>query len=146
MVMRGFLREFGREVPAVATRGFLREVVREVPAAMTRGPAGEAGGGGPAPRKATPDRLPDASRVSVPHRFLLRRCAEMLAALKEDRLPSTLLATPTHDTGHLDPAEFLTRLETVEASGSSRCPPTSSRRCSGCRGPRPQRSSHGPPG
>ena len=41
----------------------------------------------------------------------------MLAALKEDRLPSTLLATPTHDTGHLDPAEFLTRLEAVEAAG-----------------------------
>ncbi|SNS30103.1 hypothetical protein SAMN05216276_100769 [Streptosporangium subroseum] len=118
VVTRGFLREFGREVPAAATRGFLREV----PAAMTRGSVREVGGGGPAPRKATPDRLPDASRVSVPHRFLLRRCAEVLAALKEDRLPSTLLATPTHDTGHLDPAEFLTRLEAVEAAGAEPMP------------------------
>ena len=122
MVTRGFIREFGREVPAAATRGFLRQVVREVPAAMTRGPAGEAGGGGSAPRKATPDRLPGADLVSVPHRFLLRRCAEVLAALKEDRLPSTLLATPTHDTGHLDPAEFLTRLEAVEAAGAEPLP------------------------
>ncbi|MEV6863686.1 DUF6493 family protein [Streptosporangium subroseum] len=71
-----------------------------------------------ASRKPRPDRLPDVGRVSVPHRVLLRRCAEVLAALKAGRLPPVLLATPTHDTGHLDPAEFLTRMEAVEATGA----------------------------
>ncbi|GAA4235886.1 hypothetical protein FHR32_008491 [Streptosporangium album] len=68
-------------------------------------------------REARSDRLPLKRSVSPPHRFLLRRYAEVLAALKADALPPLLLATPTCPTGHLDPAELLTRLEAVEAAG-----------------------------
>ncbi|MBB2915125.1 hypothetical protein FHS43_006445 [Streptosporangium becharense] len=67
---------------------------------------------------AVPDRLPGEKAVSPPHRFLLRRYAEVLAALKADTLPPVLLATPTHDTGHLDPADLVARLEAVEAAGA----------------------------
>ncbi|MFF5205932.1 DUF6493 family protein [Streptosporangium sp. NPDC000396] len=67
-------------------------------------------------------RLPRENTVSRPHRFLMRRCAEVLGALKADVLPPTLLATPTSSTGHLDPAEFLNRMETVEAAGAEPLP------------------------
>ncbi|WP_433256181.1 DUF6493 family protein [Streptosporangium sp. CA-135522] len=73
-------------------------------------------------REVRPDRLPRDHTVSAPHRFLLRRCAEALAALKADALPPVLLATPTGETGHLDPAVFLTRLETLEAAGAEPLP------------------------
>ncbi|MFC7639767.1 DUF6493 family protein [Streptosporangium lutulentum] len=69
-----------------------------------------------------PDRLPRGRAVSAPHRFLLRRCAEVLAALTAGELPPILLATPTSATGHLDPAEFLNRLEAVEAAGGKPLP------------------------
>ncbi|MGJ6962003.1 hypothetical protein ACSDR0_08805 [Streptosporangium sp. G11] len=74
------------------------------------------------PEEIRPDRLPRETHVSTPHRFLLSRCAEVLAALKTDTLPPVLLATPTGATGHLDPAAFLTRLETVEATGAEPLP------------------------
>ncbi|OUC90131.1 DUF6493 family protein [Streptosporangium minutum] len=73
-------------------------------------------------RRARPDRLPEEGTVSRPHRFLLRRYAEVLAALKADALPPLLLATPTAATGHLDPAEFVSRLEAVEAAGAEPLP------------------------
>ncbi|MER5643118.1 DUF6493 family protein [Streptosporangium sp. NPDC002524] len=69
-----------------------------------------------------PDRLPGEDSVSAPHRFVLRRCAEVLAALRTGTLPPVLLATPTRATGHLDPAVFLTRLEAVEAAGAEPLP------------------------
>lgn len=74
------------------------------------------------PREVRSDRLPLRHSVSPPHRFLLRRCAEVLAALKADALPPLLLATPTAATGHLDPAEFVSRLEAVEAAGAEPLP------------------------
>ncbi|MEU4406031.1 DUF6493 family protein [Streptosporangium sp. NPDC023963] len=86
---------------------------------------GDEGGGSAwhrAPEEIRPDRLPLEHDVSVPHRFVLRRCAEVLAALKAGTLPPVLLATPTGATGHLDPAAFLTRLETVEAAGAEPLP------------------------
>ncbi|WP_436757491.1 hypothetical protein [Streptosporangium sp. V21-05] len=73
-------------------------------------------------RSDLPDRLPGEGGVSVPHRFVLRRCAEVLAALRTGTLPPVLLATPTLATGHLDPAAFLTRLEAVEAAGAEPLP------------------------
>ncbi|WP_344745227.1 DUF6493 family protein [Streptosporangium vulgare] len=75
-----------------------------------------------APEEIGPDRLPGEHDVSVPHRFVLRRCAEVLAALRTGTLPPVLLATPTRATGHLDPAAFLTRLEAVEAAGAEPLP------------------------
>ncbi|MER6826124.1 DUF6493 family protein [Streptosporangium sp. NPDC000563] len=89
---------------------------------------GEGGGAtGPgeaygAARVLRPDRLPGEYDVSAPHRFVLRRCAEVLAALRAGTLPPVLLATPTAATGHLDPAVFLTRLEAVEATGAEPLP------------------------
>ncbi|MFF3437292.1 hypothetical protein [Streptosporangium sp. NPDC002721] len=81
---------------------------------------GSAGYGDPGETR--PDRLPKEHRTSVPHRFVLRRCAEVLAALRAGTLPPVLLATPTAATGHLDPAAFLARLETVEATGAEPLP------------------------
>ncbi|WP_067173217.1 DUF6493 family protein [Microtetraspora niveoalba] len=63
------------------------------------------------------DRLPHPSHVFPPHLFLLRRLAEVYAALKADALPPVLLATPTSETGHLDPAELVARIEICEAAG-----------------------------
>ncbi|MEU3164498.1 DUF6493 family protein [Streptosporangium sp. NPDC006930] len=89
---------------------------------------GEGGGAaGPGEARGTarelrPDRLPGEHDVSTPHRFVLRRCAEVLAALRAGTLPPVLLATPTAATGHLDPAVFLTRLEEVEATGAEPLP------------------------
>ncbi|MER5319461.1 DUF6493 family protein [Streptosporangium roseum] len=82
------------------------------------GPAGPRRPG----HQARPDRLPGERDISRPHRFLLRRYAEVLAALKADALPPLLLATPTAATGHLDPAEFVSRLEAVEAAGAEPLP------------------------
>ncbi|MCT9933487.1 DUF6493 family protein [Planotetraspora sp. A-T 1434] len=62
------------------------------------------------------DRLPDPPRVSPPHLFLLRRCAEVMAALKDGTLPPVLLATPTSSTGALDPDVLVSRLEECEAA------------------------------
>ncbi|WP_113704347.1 DUF6493 family protein [Nonomuraea lactucae] len=63
------------------------------------------------------DRLPRRHSVSVPHWVLLSRYAEILAALKAGTLPPYLLATPTLTSGHLDPAELVTRLEGYERAG-----------------------------
>ncbi|MEV0972976.1 DUF7824 domain-containing protein [Microtetraspora glauca] len=63
------------------------------------------------------DRLPDPRTVSPPHRAMLLRCAEIHAALKAGALPPYLLATPTLTSGHLDPAELVTRLEGYERAG-----------------------------
>ncbi|GAA3800514.1 hypothetical protein GCM10022226_20140 [Sphaerisporangium flaviroseum] len=62
------------------------------------------------------DRLPSPRKVSPPHLFLLRRCAEILDALKSGTLPPVLLATPTLSTGTLDPDVLVSRLEECEAA------------------------------
>ncbi|MFI6881892.1 DUF7824 domain-containing protein [Streptosporangium canum] len=62
------------------------------------------------------DRLPRSNRVSPLHRFVLRRHAEILAALRAGTLPPLLLATPSLSNGRLDPAELVARLETLEAA------------------------------
>ncbi|MEU4721761.1 DUF6493 family protein [Nonomuraea dietziae] len=66
------------------------------------------------------DRLP--KNVSVPHLVMLRRCAEVHAALKAGTLPPYLLATPTRTDGHLDPAELVARLEGYERAGVEALP------------------------
>ncbi|MER5325792.1 DUF7824 domain-containing protein [Streptosporangium roseum] len=68
------------------------------------------------------DRLPRSNRVSPLHRFILRRHAEILAALRAGTLPPLLLATPSLSNGQLDPAELVARLETLEAAGTTPLP------------------------
>ena len=63
-------------------------------------------------------RLPSPERVSPPHLFLLRRWAEVHAALRVGALPPYLLATPTSGTGHLDPSVLVDRLEGYERTGA----------------------------
>ncbi|WP_344881187.1 DUF6493 family protein [Nonomuraea antimicrobica] len=62
------------------------------------------------------DLLP-TSRVAAPDLLLLHRAAEILRAVEEGGLPPLLLATPTHDTGHVAAAELVRRLEVLEAAG-----------------------------
>ncbi len=62
-------------------------------------------------------RLPSPARVSPQHLFLLRRWAEVHAALRAGTLPPYLLATPTSGTGHLDPGVLVDRLEGYERTG-----------------------------
>ncbi|GIH99960.1 DUF7824 domain-containing protein [Planobispora takensis] len=61
--------------------------------------------------------MPTTTRTA-PHLFLLHRAAEILRAVEEDTLPPLLLATPTHDTGHVAAAELVRRLEVIEAAGA----------------------------
>ncbi|WP_155353056.1 DUF6493 family protein [Acrocarpospora macrocephala] len=68
------------------------------------------------------DRLPNPRAVSPPHWAMLLRCAEIHAALKEGALPPYLLATPTLTSGHLDPAELVSRLEGYEREGAQALP------------------------
>ncbi|MFI6813883.1 DUF6493 family protein [Nonomuraea sp. NPDC050328] len=68
------------------------------------------------------DRLPRERSVSRPHLIMLRRCAEIHAALKAGTLPPYLLATPTRTDGHLDAAELVTRLEDYERTGVDALP------------------------
>ncbi|MFG1704323.1 hypothetical protein ACFLIM_14120 [Nonomuraea sp. M3C6] len=68
------------------------------------------------------DRLPNQRSVSPPHWAMLLRCAEIHAALKAGTLPPYLLATPTLTSGHLDPAELVTRLEGYERAGVAALP------------------------
>ncbi|GII92746.1 DUF7824 domain-containing protein [Sinosporangium siamense] len=67
------------------------------------------------------DRLP-GSGVTVLDLVLLRRCEEILTALKEDRLPPVLLATPTWSTWALDPETLLDRLAECQAAGATPLP------------------------
>nr|WP_062337109.1 hypothetical protein [Herbidospora sakaeratensis] len=62
----------------------------------------------------TPDEPPDGlPRHATPlHLFLLHRFSEVYDALRAGTLPPVLLATPTLDTGHLDPEVLVDRLET----------------------------------
>ncbi|MER7134854.1 DUF6493 family protein, partial [Streptosporangium saharense] len=53
--------------------------------------------------------------LPAPHRLLLHRAAEVMSAVGDDTLPPLLLATPTHDTGHVAAAELVRRMEVVEA-------------------------------
>jgi hypothetical protein len=62
-------------------------------------------------------RLPEPGGVSPLKLFLLYRLSELYTALREDRLPPVLLATPTLTTGHLDPEVLVDRLETCAAAG-----------------------------
>ncbi|MEV0352462.1 DUF6493 family protein [Nonomuraea sp. NPDC050680] len=62
--------------------------------------------------------LPSPVRVSPPHLFLLRRWAEVHAALRAGTLPPYLLATPTSGTGHLDPGVLVDRLDGYERTGA----------------------------
>ncbi|QYC42395.1 hypothetical protein Nocox_23960 [Nonomuraea coxensis DSM 45129] len=62
-------------------------------------------------------RLPGPGRVSPLYGAMLRRCAEVHAALVKGALPPYLLATPTHTSGHVDPAELVARLEGYERDG-----------------------------
>ncbi|WP_327582874.1 DUF6493 family protein [Nonomuraea sp. NBC_00507] len=68
------------------------------------------------------DRLPDPRHVSLPHYAMLLRCAEVHAALKAGTLPPYLLATPTLTSGHLDPAELVSRLKGYERAGVQALP------------------------
>ncbi|WP_344216538.1 hypothetical protein [Nonomuraea bangladeshensis] len=67
-------------------------------------------------------------RLSVPgpvaplYGALMRRCAEVHAALVEGTLPPYLLATPTCTSGHLDPAELVARIEGYEREGVRHLP------------------------
>ncbi|MFG1680015.1 DUF6493 family protein [Nonomuraea sp. NPDC049269] len=63
-------------------------------------------------------RLPLPARVSPQHLFLLRRWAEVHAALRAGTLPPYLLATPTSGTWHLDPGVLVDRLEGYERTGA----------------------------
>lgn len=54
-----------------------------------------------------------ASAAAPPFALVLRRCAEVYDALRNDTLPTLLLATPTRSDGLLDPWVFLDRLEAV---------------------------------
>ncbi|MER7369494.1 hypothetical protein [Nonomuraea wenchangensis] len=62
-------------------------------------------------------RLPGPGQIAPLHFALLRRCAEVHAALVEGALPPYLLATPTCTSGHLDTAELVARLEGYERDG-----------------------------
>lgn len=67
-------------------------------------------------------RLPDLSRVSAPHWLLLRRLAELHAAVRAGTPPPYLLATPTTGTGGLGPAELVARIEGYERAGVEAMP------------------------
>ncbi|MER7206272.1 DUF6493 family protein [Streptosporangium sp. NPDC000239] len=56
--------------------------------------------------------------LAAPYVLLLHRAAEVLRAVEEDTLPPVLLATPTHETGHVAAAELVGRMEVVEAAGA----------------------------
>ncbi|MEU4226754.1 DUF6493 family protein [Nonomuraea sp. NPDC026600] len=62
------------------------------------------------------DRLPDPRGVSGLDMLVLRRFAEVLAALKDGTLPPVLLATPTLSSGMLDPEVLVSRLAECEAA------------------------------
>ncbi|MEV4219132.1 hypothetical protein [Nonomuraea sp. NPDC049725] len=95
--------------PAAAFGGFFTQLLGEI-ATRLHGTA-------PAPVRRHHDRLPEPGRAAPPHLFVLRRLAELYAALREGALPPVLLATPTLATGHLDPAVLVDRLEACAAAG-----------------------------
>nr|WP_260408009.1 DUF6493 family protein [Planomonospora venezuelensis] len=86
--------------------------------------AGRTAGSAPftAPPRPAADRIPGTQEASAPHRFILRRYAEILTALRDGALPPLLLATPTLGTGHLDPAELVARLAELEEAGAEPLP------------------------
>ncbi|WP_406675100.1 DUF6493 family protein [Nonomuraea sp. N2-4H] len=72
------------------------------------------------------DQAPDAqvwrtampvAELPTPQLLVLYRAAEILRALEEGTLPPLLLATPTHDTGHVAADELVRRMEVLEAAG-----------------------------
>ncbi|MFF0770464.1 hypothetical protein ACFYUK_16390 [Nonomuraea wenchangensis] len=79
-------------------------------------------------RAAAGEDIAAERRLSVPapvaplYGALMRRCAEVHAALVEGTLPPYLLATPTCTSGHLDPAELVARLEGYERDGIRHLP------------------------
>ncbi|MEU4515214.1 hypothetical protein AB0G05_37440 [Nonomuraea wenchangensis] len=66
--------------------------------------------------------LAGGPRLPAPALFLLRRWAEVRDGLREGTLPPFLLAEPTGPTGHLDPAELVSRLESYERAGVQAMP------------------------
>ncbi|MER7130145.1 DUF7824 domain-containing protein [Streptosporangium saharense] len=85
-------------------------------------PSGPWSGGDKEEEPRPTNRLPDPRHVSAPHYAVLLRCAEIHAALKAGTLPPYLLATPTLTSGHLDPAELVTRLEGYERANVQALP------------------------
>ncbi|MBT2224994.1 DUF6493 family protein [Nonomuraea sp. NEAU-A123] len=93
------------------------EVHEGVSVARVDGEAHESSPTASGPVPETPrDRLPDPRQVSGLDMLVLRRFAEVLAALKDGTLPPVLLATPTHSTGMLDPEVLVSRLAECEAA------------------------------
>ncbi|MGW4801441.1 hypothetical protein ACWEPC_54385, partial [Nonomuraea sp. NPDC004297] len=68
------------------------------------------------------ERLPGEGDVPGPHRFLLRRWAEVCAAIEAATLPPYLLAEPTEANGLLDGAELVDRLAGYERAGAAPLP------------------------
>ncbi|MER7367676.1 DUF6493 family protein, partial [Nonomuraea wenchangensis] len=66
--------------------------------------------------------LAGGPRLPAPHLLLLCRWAEVRDGLCEGTLPPFLLAEPTEPTGHLDPGELVTRLESYERAGVQAMP------------------------
>ncbi|MEQ4718580.1 hypothetical protein [Nonomuraea sp. B19D2] len=66
--------------------------------------------------------LPRPGSVPAPHLFLLRRWAEVYAALQDGTLPPHLLAEPTEGTGHVEAAELVARLAGYERCGAEAMP------------------------
>ncbi|MFI6791259.1 DUF6493 family protein [Nonomuraea sp. NPDC050383] len=77
---------------------------------------------GMSPEQEHPDRVPEPRRASPFHRFILRRYAEIHAALATGTLPPLLLATPSLSTGHVDPMDLVARLAELEAAGCEPLP------------------------
>ncbi|MFG1611334.1 DUF6493 family protein [Nonomuraea wenchangensis] len=68
------------------------------------------------------DALADGPRLPAPHLLLLCRWAEVRDGLREGTLPPFLLGEPTEPTGHLDPGELVSRLESYERAGVQAMP------------------------
>ncbi|MFI6292383.1 DUF6493 family protein [Nonomuraea sp. NPDC050790] len=134
----GFVRAAGARRPAAAAaRGGLGGTLRRLIRGRGRGDgerrwhaveswvealAGEAARPGESAGDELLGRLPQAHTLAAPHRMVLERCAEVLAALRVGTLPPYLLALPTTASGHVEPAELVARLEGYERAGAVALP------------------------
>ncbi|MGI5491528.1 hypothetical protein [Microtetraspora malaysiensis] len=110
--MIAFAAELAPPRPTFDITNFLHSLIAEVWRGQVSQPAAKEGA----------DRLPSPRRASPLHRFILFRYAEILTALRAGTLPPLLLATPSDSSGRLDPAELVSRLETLEAAGAAPLP------------------------